>query len=203
MSDKDPKTSDPNRIEDDGFGVSVSPRPPHPNHLRACVPFLPPIVLGDFQKSGLEYGPVPKAFPSPLILAVGRNAAKVPPSAPTAPSRLATAALPFVSLSHRSQRKDQGRSRNATDAKRSSAAPPLASLWRRNSASPRLPVRGASTIGFLDHGGAVRDGGDSFTEPNSYRTSARLSCDPTVILIRVRDFLPPSFGLDTGIKLCM
>lgn len=59
MSKKDPNISDPNRIEDDGFGVSVPPPTPTPESPRACVPFLPPIVFGDFQKSGLEYGPVP------------------------------------------------------------------------------------------------------------------------------------------------
>lgn len=53
-SGKGPKTSDPNRTEDDGFGVVFAP----PNLRRACVPFLsPPMVFGDFQGSGLEYGP--------------------------------------------------------------------------------------------------------------------------------------------------
>ncbi|KAM7320815.1 hypothetical protein ACRRTK_020068 [Alexandromys fortis] len=69
---------------------------------------------------------------------------------------------------------DPGRSRNATDAKRSSAGllhrRPLASPWRRNSASKRFPGHRASTKRLPVHGCAVRECADSCAEPNSHRT---------------------------------
>ncbi|XP_075832107.1 uncharacterized protein LOC142851869 [Microtus pennsylvanicus] len=94
-----------------------------------------------------------------------------------------TAGRPFLTLTG-VKGEDPERRRNATEAKCSSACGlhrrPLESLWRRNSASQRFPGHGASTKRFPDHGVAVRDCADSCTEPNSHRTSARSSCNPTV-----------------------
>ena len=178
-SGKGPKISDPNRKEDEGFGVSASPTLLPRSSFAPAFHSSRRLCSGTFRGQDSSMAPSPKAVPSPPFLVFGRDAPKVIPNTPTA-GKSPGHGCRTVCLSHGAKERS-GQKQKATDTKRSSAGPlhrwTLASLWHQKSISPRSPV-----LRFQGYGGAIREGGDSSAEPNSYPTSALSSCNPTVIL---------------------